>query len=174
MISYNPDTLSKFFQALSDRIGCLYIWPHESNNYSGKDLSYSKYKHVYDCSGLVTSSLFEATGGAVDWRANHNAQSLFGQCRRIKLQDAIQGDLGFYGPSLSKINHVVVYLGLKASKLGDNFVDNKHVVSASGGTSRTVKPEIAMANNAYVRQESSLIYRKDFLCVGRLFSDKAV
>lgn len=138
----------------------MYCWPTAENKYSGKDLPSAMFKNVYDCSGLVTSSLYEATGGKIDRRATWNAQKLLMNCGLI--EEPRPGDLVFYGPSTGLVTHVMVYMGAKAKDL---------VLGASGGDSTTTTPEKANAQNAKVKGYKTAKYRRDFLGYGRLVTN---
>ena len=89
----------RFLDAAFSRFGCYYTWPDESNSYSGKDLPNAKFHQVYDCSGLVTCSLFDSTAGKIDRRATWNAQKLMKNCMLVEEKDLQPGDLCFYGSS---------------------------------------------------------------------------
>lgn len=145
------------------RNGCLYCWPTKQNGYSGKDLKSAKYQNVYDCSGLVTASLFAATG--TDWRATHNAQKLAQNSDFVKPNEMMAGDLVFYGADHNHISHVMVYLGRKHA-IGILATDT--IYGASGGNSKTVTPEIAMKQDAKVRAYRTINYRPDFVSCGRV------
>lgn len=149
-----------FLAAVAKRKGCLYCWPTESNRYSGKDLKDATYKSVYDCSGLVTSSLYEATGGKIDRRATWNAQKLLQNCAIV--DEPRPGDLAFYGPSSGLITHVMVYMGTKGKEV---------VMGASGGDSTTTTPEKAAERDAKVKGYRTAKYRGDFICFGRLVTN---
>jgi len=154
-----------FVNSVVKKDGCLYCWPTEENGYSGKGRANSLYRDVYDCSGLVTSSLNEATEGREDHRDTWNAQKLLNNCAVVT--DPRPGDLAFYGPSRSLVTHVMVYIGTNAGP----GLRGKRVFGASGGDSRVVTPEIAKERNAVVRGFKSHLYRHDFLCFGRLVSN---
>lgn len=68
-----------------------------------------------DCSGFVTTALFKASEGRIDWRATHNTDALWA-LPRVKAADLIPGDLVLYwGPKpkdLSDVSHVMVYAGV--------------------------------------------------------------
>lgn len=148
----NSEQKTKFIKEATDRLGCYYCWPQESNGYSGKDLDGAKYPKTYDCSGLITSCLYAATG--IDRRAAWNAQRLMQNCSLVT--DPRPGDLCFYGPSRSLVTHVMMYAG-KGKILG-----------SSGGDSRTITPQIAQKVGAKVKTYKSHLYRKDFIAFGRL------
>lgn len=150
----NKAEVGKFLTECKSREGAYYIWPDKSNNYSGKDLPGATYKGMYDCSGLVTSSLYSAFG--IDWRATKNAQALAAECDLVDRSSLTAGDLIFYGAGPQHISHVMVYLGFG------------YVFGASGGDRRTLTPEDAKKMNAKVVKYSKIDYRPDFVSCGRL------
>lgn len=159
----------EFINAVGRRYGCLYCWPTEENGYSGKDLPIAKFKSTYDCSGVVTSSLYEITDGALDRRTTWNAHNLMKNCQLVRQGEQKPGDLVFYG-SKSRITHVMTYIG--HSKYRHNDCDSDHtVVGASGGDSRTVDPEMAQKMHAKVTSYKSHKYRNDFVSFGRLVTN---
>ena len=147
----------RFIASVLSKNDCYYVWPDESNNYSGKDLKGAKYPRTYDCSGLVTSSLYDATG--IDKRATWNAQKLMEHCGLV--DSPLPGDLCFYGPSRTLITHVMVYIG----KSQEGF-KGKTVIGASGGDSRNLTP----GGDAKVKAYKTHLYRPDFIAFGRLIS----
>ena len=151
----------EFLHQAYTRKGCLYCWPNSENNYSGKDLPGATYKNVYDCSGLVTSCLKEATNGRIDRRAQWNAQKLLNNCAMV--DKPLPGDLCFYGPSHAMVTHVMIYTGTKYKE--------GQVFGASGGDSTVTSPEKAAAKEASVRFHRTPKYRKDFLGYGRLVTN---
>ncbi len=118
------------------------------------------YRNVYDCSGLVTSSIYEATGGKIDRRATWNAQKLLNNCAMV--EEPRPGDLAFYGPSAGMVTHVMVYMGAKGKDV---------VLGASGGDSTTTSPEKAVERGAKVKGYKTAKYRRDFLGFGRLVTN---
>lgn len=107
----------------------------------------------FDCSGLVTYSLFVASNSTLDWRETHNAQMLFSN---LEHADApAPGVLAFYGHD-GHANHVMF------------CTEGAQVFGATGGNSDTVNDEKAMAQHAYVRARSNVNYRPDFLGYRRL------
>lgn len=157
----NKQQKTKFLTEVSNRIGCYYCWPTQSNKYSGKDLKGAQYPRTYDCSGLVTSSLYDATG--IDRRAVWNAQRLMQNCAMVEVPEP--GDLCFYGPSKGLVTHVMVYVG--RTKLA-KFEPGKVCYGSSGGDSRTTSPQIAQKSDAKVKGYKTVKYRSDFLGYGRL------
>jgi hypothetical protein len=142
--------LDDFLTFCLSKENCDYVWPHPSNNYSGKDLKIAKYKNVYDCSGLITSGLYAATGGALDWRSGTNAQALFDKCKRLETRPKGKPCLAFYGPGKNAINHVMLVLG------------DGRAYGACGGGSWCLTPELAKSKGARVRFRTSHLYRSDF------------
>ncbi len=133
-----------------EKNGCYYCWPTEENKYSGKGAG-GKYLDVYDCSGLVTSSIYEATG--VDMRNTYSAQKLYDQC--ILVDKPRTGDLVFYGYGKNMITHVMVIVG-------------PGCFGMCGGTSHTVTPDIAKSEGARAKLKEDYKWRHDFIAVGRL------
>lgn len=130
-----------------------YCWPTAENGYSGKDLKSAKYKDCYDCSGLITSGLYAATGKRIDWRANTNAQLLLKKSQPLTDKQAKgKACLAFYGPAMNMINHVMLVL-----PDGRSF-------GACGGNSAVTSPEIAAKKGARVRYRATHAYRPDFRC----------
>lgn len=104
---------------------------------------------TFDCSGLVTWALHKV--GGPDWRATHNTDRLWDECRRV---DAPQpGDVVLYGAGGARPNpnHVMVCLS-------DGLV-----LGASGGGSRTLTLADAEAQGARVKVFTSADYRPDRL-----------
>lgn len=161
----SPEETSRFIDALKEKEGCFYCWPTAENNYSGKGLDYAKYKDVYDCSGLITACLYEATNGRIDHRADWNAGHLMQHCQVIDEKDRKPGDLIFYGLDNvpEHISHVMAVVSYPKA------YSWRVAYGASGGGHKTVTPEIAQAQDARVRWFSSIHYRPDFIAVGRLF-----
>lgn len=154
----SPEEVKSFVDECVKRDGCWYVWPHKSNNYSGKDLSIAKYPRTYDCSGLVTSSLYSALG--VDWRQTKNAQKLADECDDVPVGKIEFGDLLFYGADHEHISHVMVYIGAREGGFS--------VFGASGGDSRTLTVEDAEKRDAKVKGYKNINYRPDFVSAGRL------
>lgn len=90
---------------------------------------------AYDCSGLVTCALHDAQGP--DWRASHNASTLWQQLAPAENADAF-GVLRFYG-SPARPSHVAISLG------------NGLILEAGGGDQTTTSLEIARRQGARVR-----------------------
>lgn len=156
-----PEITKKFVKSLLSRHGCYYCWPTKENGYSGKDIPFAKFKSTYDCSGLITASLSEATDGAVDHRRDWNAGHIMQHCEIISIDEAQSGDLCFYGldSTPEHISHVMALVDL-----------NGYLVcyGSSGGGSKTVTVDIAKKQDARVRWFSSPNYRRDLIAVGRL------
>lgn len=163
------DDVKRFLESCFKRVNCYYTWPDKSNQYSGKDLKGASYSDVYDCSGLVTASLYESSGTAIDHRATWNANRLMKACAEVS--DPKPGDLCFYGPSRGVITHVMVYIGMCYPR-PDNIPKEWRVFGASGGGRTTLSPEIAKEQDAKVTGYKSHLYRPDFIAFGRLFKDE--
>lgn len=149
-----------FIGSAVKRAGCWYCWPTRENRYSGKDLRDAEFPNTYDCSGLVTASLYESSGTKIDWRATVNAQGLLERCGVVSKPQ--EGDLCFYGPSRGLVGHVMVWVGDAGKKHGGPCF------GASGGDSTTLSVRAAQARDAKVRGYKTHLYRNDFLCFGRL------
>lgn len=142
--------------------GWDYCWPCEENNYSGKGLQHATFKKCADCSGAVTIALWAATEGRIDLRATHNAQALYTLSQKLSgPEEALPGDLVFYGPGKNAINHVMVCI--EPSLHGDY-----RVFGACGGDSKTTTPELAKKIGARVRYRNRINYRPDFRAIGRI------
>lgn len=148
--------LDNFLIFVLSKENCDYVWPHPSNNYSGKDLKIAKYQNVYDCSGLITAGLYHATAGRIDWRSGKNAQALFDACKHITSRPPKDFCLAFYGPGKNAINHVML-----VCPDGRGF-------GACGGGSWCLTPEIAKSKGARVRFRKSHAYRDDFRGFGEI------
>lgn len=103
----------------------------------------------FDCSGLVTWAF--AASGYLDLRDNCSSGMLWARCMHIMPVSINPGDLAFYGPN-GEVSHVMF------------VAEDGKVYGACGGGPATVKP----APNAYVRYRDSMLYRPDFIGVGRL------
>lgn len=148
--------LDDFLSFCLSKENCDYVWPHPSNNYSGKDLKIGKYKNAYDCSGLITSGLYHATKGRLDWRANKNAQALFDSVKHIHSRPKNEPCLAFYGAGKNAINHVMLVLK-----------DGRAFGACSGG-SWCLTPEVAKKKGARVRFRTNHLYRDDFRGFGEI------
>jgi cell wall-associated NlpC family hydrolase len=140
--------IDSFIEFVLSKEGCDYVWPDKTNNYSGKDLTNAQFKNVYDCSGLVTSGLYHATKGRIDWRSTKNAQALFDSCKDLD-KPGQTPSLAFYGHGKNMIEHVVIVL------------KDGSTIGANGGGSWCVTPEKARERAARVRRYPSPEYRKD-------------
>lgn len=127
--------------------GTPYCWPDERNGYLGKGLRHPEEPEALDCSGTVTCGLYNATGGKVDWRADHSAARLFLELKPTETPRP--GDLCFYG-SPGRINHVMTWVG------------DGTVVGACGGNRDTLSVEIAQKTGARVKYRKTHTYRPDF------------
>lgn len=145
--------LGDFVAWVLSKENCPYCWPTQENGYSGKDLKGAKYQGVYDCSGLISSGLFAATKGRIDWRASTGAQKMCSFLPKLTEAEAKgQPCLAFYGPALNAINHVMLVL------------PDGRAFGACGGNHDCVTPEISTKKGARVRYRASYAYRPDFKC----------
>lgn len=141
----------EFVERANSKLGSPYIW-------GGKglyvfDASKGLVAHdfgleVFDCSGLVTDSLYRL--GGKDWRGTHNAQSL-ADYLQVHITFPKAGDLAFYGPDWKDIRHVMIHRG------------DGSVIGASGGNSSTTTLEAARKARAEVKLKFKSKYRPDFL-----------
>lgn len=150
--------LNAFIDLVFSKEGRWYCWPTKENGYSGKDLKSALYKDVYDCSGLITSSLYHVTKGRIDWRAMGSCRNLIAPAKGLPLlrpvadhEDPLVGDLAFYGHGRNMPSHVMMFCG------------DGRVFGACGGNTDVVSPEIAKKKGARVRFRESPLYRPDFL-----------
>ncbi|WP_233602184.1 C40 family peptidase [Corallococcus sp. CA047B] len=116
---------------------------------------------LFDCSGLVTWCLHQV--GGPDWRATHNTDRLWDECRPVeRVEDLQPGDLVLYGRggaatadgrpvTRADPDHVMVYVGAGV------------VVGASGGGSTTRTLEDAARSDAKVKPFARITYRSDVL-----------
>ena len=97
---------------------------------------------AYDCAGLVTCSLFEATAGRTDWRNSHNAQTLYDALPTNTPGEAPDSfRLRFYGADDKHVVHVSLQLGA---------ADRMLVLQAGGGGSSTTSYAEAIRRGACV------------------------
>lgn len=112
---------------------------------------------VFDCSGLVTTTLWRI--GSVDWRRSHNAQYLYEACAPTPDRQPLA--LRFYGPSVLDVRHVAVNI----AAWGKSDVLK---IEAAGGGRETTAPRSPLGNaRVMVRLEN----RADFLCARSLPAD---
>ena len=128
-------------------LGKPYIWGgHGTSAWTPTGLvsmqSFAGCPEAYDCAGLVTTSLFEATFGKLDWRNSHNAQTLFDA-----LPSSVPGEppdsyrLRFYGSDEKQVVHIALQLGT-----GDRML----ILQAGGGGSSTTSYAEAIRRGACV------------------------
>lgn len=138
----------KMVQVGLNQIGKPYIWGghgyHLWTSDGLKDTTYGV--AVYDCAGLVTTSLKDA--GGPDWRISHNAQLLYNECEETgktatsHTPPNFATDLGwlmFWGESLGRITHVGIH------------ISEGMVLEASGGDRSTTTLDLAQKHGAKVR-----------------------
>lgn len=93
----------------------------------------------FDCSGLVQEILASVN---VDPAGDQTSQGLYNhfiQHGVALLNEPQPGAIAFYGKSKEKISHIAF------------CIDEKRIVEAGGGNSKTVDAEVAAKQNAYVR-----------------------
>lgn len=135
-----PDLLTEqFVNYALGFCGSHYIWggkgllqfdlkkgltPHKFVNEQNKAL------YVFDCSGLVTHSLFIATGGKLDLRATHSAKMMLDT---FPITEADEDGTLFIYPG-----HVAISMG------------RRRILDASGGDETTTSIGAAVERNAKV------------------------
>lgn len=112
-----------------------------------------------DCSESVALGVLAASGGKLDQRKTHRAQTYFNETRPLMpLERAMPGDLVFYGvlpadptsEAGARIHHVAVIL------------ENGKVLSADGATVKQQDPAVAAADQrARVRVHETVHFRHD-------------
>ncbi len=121
-------------------IGSPYVWGgkgHSLFNLEHLNLELSHWDiAVFDCSGLITVSLWEL--GFCDWRGSHNAAALQRECEDVDLSRLEQGDLLF------RPGHVAIFVS------GNG--DKARVIEACGGDQSTRSPAAAAKRNAFVKE----------------------
>lgn len=143
-----PARRGRFAEVALDQIGCPYIW--DAKGELKEDPDSGVYQRCFDCSGLVTFSLWRASNEAIDWRATKNADRLFHELPPTS--EPMLGDLAFYGLP-EKATHVVIMLA------GIGFI-----IGANGGASDVTSIPIAKARNARVKVDPrGENYRPGFL-----------
>lgn len=91
----------------------------------------------FDCSGFV-QELLEAAG--IDPLGDQTAQGLYNYFITVSgTTNKELGALAFYGKSTDRITHIAFCL------------DNKLMIEAGGGGSRTIDIQSAASHNAYIR-----------------------
>lgn len=117
-----------------------------------------------DCSEAVALGILGASGGKVDQRKTHRAQTYHDDTRPLWPKErALPGDFAFYGtvpadPTKDPMRVVHVAIILKGGK----------VLSADGATSRVTDPKEAALNPlAKVAVHESVHFRHDFLGLHR-------
>jgi len=113
-------------------LGAPYVWKGKGwKLWSPTGLiAHSFGRQVFDCSGLVTTSLLRA--GGPDLIATHSAQTMFDQFAEAPDPTA-RGVLRFYGDRQTRVTHVAICMGPVNGKV--------EVLEAAGGDSRTDCPK---------------------------------
>lgn len=112
----------------------------------------------FDCSGLITYSLWKA--GGPDWRANHNTDGLFRELEPVAIPRP--GVLAFYASAHPKFPGDVEHVMACAGTWDAAGSWKCRVFGASGGDSTTTTLERAKAQGAHVRFWDSHLYRPRF------------
>lgn len=127
-----------FLKAVESHLGAPVLWA-------------AKGPDAFDCSGLVTTALWQV--GGPDLRHLANAQALHDHTRALgsgPTDLALPGDLAFYGADEKHIIHVATL---------DEYGG---IVSADGATSHVTDLHVALANPANrVRRHDAVRYRRD-------------
>lgn len=131
----------KFVDEALSQLGCPYVWGGKGylihNGYTLKPHKFTtndeiaKPLRVYDCSGLVTHSLWVASNHKIDLRATHSAKAIFDT---------------FPVTSIDEDGCLLLYPGHVAICLGRG-----RVVDAQGGDETTKTPLDALMRNASVQ-----------------------
>ena len=104
----------------------------------------------FDCSGLV-QELLRSVG--LDPPGDQTAQALYDYfSTKGHYNKHGAGSLAFYGKSVSEITHVAM------------MIDNYRIIEAGGGGSKTLTPQDAERDNAFVRLRL-LKHRNDLVAV---------
>lgn len=127
----------RFCQIALKHIGDAVVWNQKGPN-------------VFDCSGLVTFSLWAA--GGPDFRVTHNSQRLANGTPNIITGpvEARPGDLVFFGHDFDKVSHVGIWMA------------GGHCLSADGATPKIKDLATALSFPTHrVRLHDSVLFRKD-------------
>lgn len=111
----------------------------------------------FDCSGLCVYAGIES--GLFNKGFDTNANGLCKLCKSVTVPE--DGDLVFYSRSKEDLNINHVMIVLKRGFILGCF-------GASGGDQRTTSIDAAMKQDAYVKFFSTVKYRKELICFGRL------
>lgn len=123
--------------------GRPYLWPHELNNWSGKDY----YDLGLDCSGAVSLVLKEL--GRIPDDITMNCGMLLGYFLGRKVLEPQKGFLVFYGKP-EKASHVMMCLS------------DKYCIGAAGGSSQCIDIDISKEKDARIKV-LPISYRDDIL-----------
>lgn len=117
-----------------------------------------------DCSEAVALGVLGASGGKLDQRKTHRAQTYFDETRPLMPKErAMPGDFVFYGTVPADPTRET----LRVVHVGVILRDGK-VLSADGATSRVTDPKEAALNPlAKVAVHESVHFRRDFLGLHR-------
>lgn len=156
----NRQVADKFIAEATKQLGAPYVWAAKGLGLSGEEPKPAAMVPAFDCSGLVTHSMWVATG--VDHRAFYGSQALFNSCKDVGdliLKPELTlvpfpGWLYFCGKNPRNISHVGIYLGPSM------------VLEAAGGDHTTISVALAKARGARVRIGPQL--RRDIVGYGLL------
>ncbi len=144
--------LKLFYAELLKQEGFPYVWPSEANRWSGKGLPNSMYPTGRDCSGTVTSALFNANYRP-DLRAIANTRWMWANWKEAP--NPLPGDLALYADMKTNvICHVMT------------LMEDGRVFGADGAGSECYSPEIAKKKNAKVQWRSSPHYGAQLKLMG--------
>lgn len=106
----------------------------------------------FDCSGLV-QELLKAAGGHPNQKQDYTAQGLFDHFDKLGGWGVFKfGSLVWYGKTVTSITHVAF------------MMDDRFVITASGGGSKTLTVQDAIRDNAFIKIRP-VDYRKDRVAV---------
>jgi len=132
--------------------GRPYLWPHESNNWTGK-----KYFDAgLDCSGAVSLALKEL--GLIPEKVTMNCGMLWGYFIGKRTSEPQKGFLVFYGTP-EKPSHIMMCLS------------DTHCIGAAGGSSLCIDIQISKRADARVKV-LPVNYRPDVLGYVNPFMDE--
>lgn len=141
-------------------LGCPYVWGGKGDKLFdtvGVRLVPSLWlpMEVFDCSGLVTTSLHRLK--LCDWRASHSAATLRQACTPVELSAVREGDLLF------RPKHVAIVTE-------PDDLDLVRVIEASGGDQSTLSPMAAARRTPKAEVREHLIRIDSLMANGmRLF-----
>lgn len=135
--------LKLFYEKLLSQEGFPYVWPAETNRWSGKGLPGSKFPNGRDCSGTVTWALHEA-GYRPDLRAIASTKWMWANWKDAT--SPLPGDLVLYRDRNKVICHVMT------------LMEDGRVFGADGAGSNCTDPSTAAQLGAKVQWRSDIHY----------------